>query len=113
MRRSFVILLLLAAFGVAASFCIVILDEREQAFRTFLNDPEFKAFGVQLGEPVLTEPGWYVRIPGLQQLYLYDRRNRATTFLFTTRRDLENQPLAKMRSAIIQSRDGLTFIEYG
>jgi membrane protease subunit HflC len=74
MRRGFVILLLLAAFGVVASFCIVILDEREQAFRTFLNDPDFKVFGVQLGETVLTEPGWYVRIPGLQQLYVYDRR---------------------------------------
>jgi membrane protease subunit HflC len=74
MRRGFVILLLLAAFGVAASFCIVILDEREQAFRTFLNDPDFKMFGAQLGQPVLTEPGWYVRVPGLQQLYLYDRR---------------------------------------
>lgn len=54
----------------------------------------------------------YVVDDGPARFYLYDRRNRATTFLFTTRRDLENQPLAKMRSVIIQSRDGLDLVAY-
>jgi membrane protease subunit HflC len=62
------------AVAVFVRFCVVILDEREQAFRTLLNNPEFKIFGFQINEPALTEPGLYVRIPGLHQLYRYERR---------------------------------------
>ncbi len=65
---------LLAAVAVFASFCIVILDEREIGFRTVLGDPEPSVFGLPLNRPVLNEPGLYVVIPGLHQLYRYDRR---------------------------------------
>ncbi|MEE8556445.1 MAG: protease modulator HflC, partial [Myxococcota bacterium] len=39
-----------------------------------LNDPEFQMFGLDLNRSILREPGVYVRIPGLHQLYRYDRR---------------------------------------
>ncbi len=74
MSRRIVTLLLLLTLAVVGSFCIVILDERQQAFRTLLNDPEPTLFGYSLNRPVLTKPGWYFRIPGLHQLYTYDRR---------------------------------------
>ena len=74
MTRGLVLLLLLAALGVGASFCIVILDEREQGFRTLLSSPEYSVFGFQLNQAVLDEPGWYVRIPGIHRIYRYERR---------------------------------------
>ena len=74
MSRGLVLLLLLLTLAVVGSFCVVILDEREQAFRTLLNDPDPKPFGLSLNRAILTEPGWYIRIPGLHQFHRYDRR---------------------------------------
>lgn len=74
MKRLPAILLLLAAAGVAASFCVVILDEREQAFRSFLQQADYERFGIRLNEPSLTEPGWYLRIPVLHDLRRYEKR---------------------------------------
>ena len=74
MRRGLYPLVLAAALAVVASFCVVVLDEREQAFRTFLQEADYQIAGLRLGESILTEPGWYLRIPGLHQLYRYDRR---------------------------------------
>ncbi len=74
MSRLIVMLLLLATLGVVGSFGVVVLDEGEQAFRTLLNDPEPKLFDYSLNTAVLDKPGWYFRIPGLHQLYVYDRR---------------------------------------
>lgn len=68
-------LLLVVAVAVFALFCVRILDEREQAFRTVLNVAEPKLLGVTLNRPNLTEPGWYVVIPGVHQLELYPRQN--------------------------------------
>ena len=74
MTRALSVLLLVIALGVAASFCIVILDEREQAFRSLLGQPDFELFGFQINQPSLTKPGVYVRIPLLHRLERYDRR---------------------------------------
>ncbi len=74
MSRRILALLLLLTLGVVASFCVVIIDERQQGFRTLLNNPEPELYGFSLNRAVLTEPGWYFRIPGLHQLYIYDRR---------------------------------------
>ena len=54
----------------------------------------------------------YVVDDGPARYYLYDHRKQNTTFLFTSRPDLESQPLAKMRSVIIPSRDGLDLVAY-
>lgn len=74
MRRSLVLLLLLATVAVAASFCIVIIDEREVAFRTVLNESDPVVLGFHINRPVLDRPGWYVRVPFLHQLYRYEKR---------------------------------------
>lgn len=44
--------------------------------------------------------------------YLYDRRQRQAGFLFTHRKDLEGQPLVKMQTGVIKSRDGLDLVVY-
>lgn len=76
MSRWLTALLLALTLGmVVAFFGVVILDEREQAFRTLLNEAEPKVLGVALNQPNLVEPGVYVVIPGLHKLYRYDRRN--------------------------------------
>ena len=75
MRRRLPSLLLLAFLGVAASYCIVIIDEREVAFRTILNESDPMVFGLHLNQPVLDRPGWYIRIPFLHQLYRYEGRS--------------------------------------
>ncbi len=82
MRRQLVGLLLLATLGVAVSFCVVIIDEREFAFRTILNESDMvvPGLGLQLNPgsgdkpAVLDQPGWYIRIPFIHQLYRYEKR---------------------------------------
>jgi dipeptidyl aminopeptidase/acylaminoacyl peptidase len=49
---------------------------------------------------------------GPARFYLYDRRQRLVHFLFTDRQALEDQPLVKMHSAVIKSRDGLDLVVY-
>ena len=56
--------LLAAALAVFAAFCVTIIDEREQGFRTAFNIAEPKLLGVTLNQPNLVEPGLYVVIPG-------------------------------------------------
>ena len=73
MRRAR-FLLWLAALAVGASFCVVVIDQRELAFRTLLRRAEQEAFGVSLNRPILDEPGLYLRIPFLHQVYRYDKR---------------------------------------
>ena len=68
MSRFVVLGLLLATVAVAGFFCVVVLDEREQGFRTFLGAPD-----TLLGA-VLDEAGPYLRVPGLQSIDVYDKR---------------------------------------
>ncbi|HTO53522.1 MAG TPA: protease modulator HflC [Myxococcota bacterium] len=75
MSRWITGLLLVAALVVFALFCVTIIDEREQAFRTLLNKAEPEVLGITLNHPNLVEPGWYIVIPGLHELTRYDRRN--------------------------------------
>ncbi len=49
---------------------------------------------------------------GPVRYYLYDRRQRSAVFLFTNRKELEGKPLAKMRSFLARSRDGLELVGY-
>jgi membrane protease subunit HflC len=74
MRRSVALALLLGAVAVFASFCLVIIDVREQGFRTVLGDPDPSIFGFHFNRAVLDQPGVYVRIPGLHDLEIYDKR---------------------------------------
>ena len=54
----------------------------------------------------------YLVDDGPARFYLYDREQRAARFLFTNREALTGQPLVRMHSAIIQSRDGLDLVAY-
>ena len=49
---------------------------------------------------------------GPSRFSLYDRQRQVAKFLFTNRKDLEGQPLVKMHSAVIKSRDGLDLLTY-
>ncbi len=75
MSRWLAILLVALTLAVVSLFCVVILDEREQAFRTLLNEPEPSLFGISLNQANLLEPGWYLRVPFLHEFYRYERRN--------------------------------------
>lgn len=46
------------------------------------------------------------------RFYLYDRQRQSAEFLFTNRQELEDQPLVKMHSAVIKSRDKLDLVVY-
>jgi dipeptidyl aminopeptidase/acylaminoacyl peptidase len=54
----------------------------------------------------------YLRDDGPVSYYLYDRKARKASFLFTNRSQLENLKLAKMKPELIPARDGLTLVSY-
>jgi len=76
MSRFVTLLLLAATLAVVALFCVVVIDEREQAYRTLLNQAAPERFGITWNQPNLVEPGVYLAIPGLHELHRYDRRNQ-------------------------------------
>jgi dipeptidyl aminopeptidase/acylaminoacyl peptidase len=54
----------------------------------------------------------YLLDDGPVRYYLYDRPNKKADFLFTNRKALEGQPLAKMHPVVIKSRDGQDLVSY-
>ncbi len=46
------------------------------------------------------------------KFYLYDRRTKQATFLFSHRPELDQLPLAEMRPVVIPARDGLQLVSY-
>ncbi len=44
--------------------------------------------------------------------YHYDRPSKNLRFLFSNRKELEGQPLQKMHSLVIKSRDGMNLVSY-
>ncbi|MGD0090883.1 MAG: S9 family peptidase [Planctomycetota bacterium] len=54
----------------------------------------------------------YVVDDGPVRYYLYDCEKSAARFLFTNRAALAGQPLVKMHSAVVKSRDGLNLVVY-
>lgn len=54
----------------------------------------------------------YIQDDGPVRYYLYDRKPKKATFLFTNRKALEDLPLAKMNPVVIKSRDGLDMVCY-
>lgn len=49
---------------------------------------------------------------GPARYHLYERSKRSARFLFTNREDLDGLTLAKMRHAVVKSRDGLDLVSY-
>jgi dipeptidyl aminopeptidase/acylaminoacyl peptidase len=54
----------------------------------------------------------YVMDDGPVRYYRYDRPNKKAEFLFTNRKSLEGQPLAKMHPVVIKARDGKELVSY-
>ncbi|MFG0330627.1 MAG: S9 family peptidase [Phycisphaerales bacterium] len=54
----------------------------------------------------------YLRDDGPVRYYLYDRDDQNARLLFTSRAALEDTPLARMRTAVIEARDGLPLVVY-
>jgi dipeptidyl aminopeptidase/acylaminoacyl peptidase len=71
--------------------------------------------GIDIASRTLDDDFWVVFYEvddGPGRYYLYDRRQREARFLFTNRQALEGQPLVKMHSTVIKSRDGLDLVTY-
>jgi dipeptidyl aminopeptidase/acylaminoacyl peptidase len=49
---------------------------------------------------------------GPAKTYLYDRKAKQATFLFTNRKELEGLPLARMQPRVVKARDGLDLVSY-
>ena len=54
----------------------------------------------------------YLLDDGPVRYYRYDRQGKEAQFLFTNRQALEGLPLAKMRTVVIEARDGLKLVSY-
>ena len=70
---------------------------------------------VEIVSRTLDDAHWivtYLVDDGPARFYLYDRRVGVASFLFTNRSALEGLPLVKMRSVLIQARDGQELIAY-
>ncbi|MEW6358207.1 MAG: S9 family peptidase [Planctomycetota bacterium] len=70
---------------------------------------------VEISSRSLDDRFWvarYVMDNGPIRFYLYDRECRNARFLFTHRAGLEGQPMVKMHSTVIKSRDGLDLVAY-
>jgi membrane protease subunit HflC len=75
--RRLLCAVLAVAVGVFASFCVFVVDERQVGFRTLLGIPEPEPLlGVQLNQPLLLEPGMYLRIPGLHRIETFEKRRQ-------------------------------------
>jgi dipeptidyl aminopeptidase/acylaminoacyl peptidase len=84
--------------------------EKELAFLRTVADGD-----VEIASRTLDDQTWlaaYLMDDGPVRYYRFDRQEMAAEFLFTDRPALEDQPLAKMHSAVIRSRDGLDLVSY-
>lgn len=70
---------------------------------------------VEVVSRTLDDQRWivaYLLDDGPMNYYLYDRKAKQASFLFTNRKALQGQPLAKMHPVVIKSRDGLNLVSY-
>ena len=84
--------------------------EKDLAFLKTVADGE-----VEIVSRTLDDQTWlaaYLMDDGPVRYYRFDRQGMTADFLFTDRQALEDQPLVKMHSAVIRSRDGLNLVCY-
>ncbi len=70
---------------------------------------------VNVASRTLDDGKWivvFVDDDGPAKFYLYDRKTKKETFLFTNRKALEGKQLAKMHPVLIKARDGLELVSY-
>jgi len=68
--------LLAIAVAVIASLFVVVIDESQIGFRTLLGMPDAEFLGRSIHQPVLREPGLYLRIPLLHDVRYLDKRRQ-------------------------------------
>lgn len=70
---------------------------------------------VAIASRTLDDQRWtvaFVTDDGPVKYYLYDRRTKKASFLFSNRPELEDLDLATMRPVVIKARDGLDMVSY-
>ena len=70
---------------------------------------------IQIVSRTLDDKKWIVAFlmdDGPVRYYYYDRETKEPKFLFTNRKDLEDQPLQKMHPVVIDARDGMNLVSY-
>ena len=70
---------------------------------------------IQIVSRTLDDKKWLVAFlmdDGPVRYYYYDRETKEPKFLFSNRKDLEDQPLQKMHPVVIEARDGLKLVSY-
>ncbi len=70
---------------------------------------------IEVVSRTLDDQQWLVAFlmdDGPVRYFHYDRNSKQARFLFTNRKALEDQPLVKMHSLVIESRDGLNLPSY-
>lgn len=97
-----------------------VLDESVQADIDYLRDyrdGEFQITGRTLDDTKWTVA--YILDDGAIQFFVYERPadgaadgERSMRFLFKSREDLDDYPLAKMHTPVIEARDGLKLVSY-
>lgn len=90
-----------------------ILDESIRDDLDYLNsveDGELVVTGRTLDDSLWTVA--FVLDDGPLKYYVYERKNRQAKFLFSSRDDLDDYQLVKMRTPVIESRDGLNLVSY-
>src|SRR5206468_3571215 len=90
-----------------------LLDKSIQKDFDYLRTVADGEFNVQ--SRTLDDKTWivsYMMDDGPVRYYRYDRPSKKANFLFTNRKALEGQPLAKMHPVVIKSRDGMNLVSY-
>ena len=70
---------------------------------------------IEVVDRTLDDSRWivaYLMDDGPVRYYIYDRERQKADFLFTNKKALEGQPLAKMHPVVVKSRDGLDLVCY-
>ncbi len=91
----------------------VVLDKALEADLDYLRGLD--RGDVEVGSRTLDDQFWIVYTildDNPVHYYLYDRANRQAKFLFSNRKELEEEPLAKMIPAVIKTGDGLDMVVY-
>ncbi len=91
----------------------VVLDPALEADLAYLRGVD--RGDVEVGSRTLDDQYWIVYTlldDNPVHFYLYDRANRQAHFLFSNRKELEGESLAKMIPAVIKTGDGLDMVVY-
>jgi dipeptidyl aminopeptidase/acylaminoacyl peptidase len=101
-----------ASFNYERSHWLVL----DPAMETHLTHLESVDRGeVRIASRTLDDLYWvvvYLKDDGPRHYYLYHCTTQEASFLFTDRKELQDQPLSRMHAVVIPSRDGMNLVSY-